>query len=502
MDITSYILGFAKGKAQGGSGGGTDSGGTENSVEVKPLTVFENGTYTAPEGEAYSPVTVSVASDSGDLLQGYELVEILAPTQLSLTQGGAWIAPNEIGAVIATEDDVKNGNVEVFDTDESGLVILNHRELYGVCASSRQTSGILIVDKYTCLSVAGGVGNVSLVTAWRPIKSTTDTWKIEENFKNFGKSNEPFFIVGNTNHGLQYISDQSEPCTITVQIYKIKRKSYTVDFYDEDTLINSEQVLYGKSSKYSTKPTKEGYVFKGWNPEPVDVTSNMTCYATWEVDFATAEWSKISEVSQLEEASNVFNIGDTRTITLTWEDGTTEDVELQIAAIGIDKEANTSKPVVTLITKNLISKTSKWAKNYSNRTQYNYHSSGCLFKDFLTETVFNALPEDLRLVLRQTKLNNTTFYILPPRNECIGFAISATPTVTKGQTYPIFTEDNASRIKTLNGVAHNWATYNNPVFCYPDYCKVVVEENGSLSTTLTSPSTTSAEIGACFLLFI
>ena len=35
-------------------GGGGD-------IEVKPLTVTENGTYTAPEGDAYSPVTVNVS---------------------------------------------------------------------------------------------------------------------------------------------------------------------------------------------------------------------------------------------------------------------------------------------------------------------------------------------------------------------------------------------------------------------------------------------------------
>lgn len=43
-------------KAIGGGGGGGD-------ITVEALNVTENGSYTAPEGKAYSPVTVEVASD-------------------------------------------------------------------------------------------------------------------------------------------------------------------------------------------------------------------------------------------------------------------------------------------------------------------------------------------------------------------------------------------------------------------------------------------------------
>ena len=48
FDVTSYIMG----RQAGGGGGG---------VTVEPLSVTENGTYTAPSGKAYSPVTVDVA---------------------------------------------------------------------------------------------------------------------------------------------------------------------------------------------------------------------------------------------------------------------------------------------------------------------------------------------------------------------------------------------------------------------------------------------------------
>lgn len=50
--IEQYLDAIAK-----GGGGG---------VDVEPLTVTENKTYTAPAGKAYSPVTVNVSGGGGD----------------------------------------------------------------------------------------------------------------------------------------------------------------------------------------------------------------------------------------------------------------------------------------------------------------------------------------------------------------------------------------------------------------------------------------------------
>ncbi len=271
---------------------------------------------------------------------------------------------------------------------------------------------------------------------------------------------------------------------------------YIIRFFDGDTLLKIEQIAYGSSSSYI--PEKEKAIFTKWEPEATNIAHDMDCYAQWleGVDFRFDEWSKISEVARTGKADQMFNIGDTRTVTLTWEDGTTEDIELQIADMAIHNDRETQRPLVTLITKNLISKTSKWAINMANRNQYNYHSSGCQFRIFLTETVFPALPEDLRAVLRQG-LNQ--FYIAPPHEHNIGFYYTTTPTVTTGQTYPIFTTNNATRIKTLNGVAHNWATYDNSNGNNA-YRKTVVDANGVLRPW--HVSTTEAEIGVCFLLFI
>ena len=52
-----------------------------SSIEIKPFTVTKNGKYTAPDGVAYSPVTVSVPSD-GVIDFPYDLEETFPETEL------------------------------------------------------------------------------------------------------------------------------------------------------------------------------------------------------------------------------------------------------------------------------------------------------------------------------------------------------------------------------------------------------------------------------------
>ena len=57
--IEKYLAQIAENTAGGGGGG--------SSVTVEALTATENKTYTAPEGKAYSPVTVNVPTGGGGL---------------------------------------------------------------------------------------------------------------------------------------------------------------------------------------------------------------------------------------------------------------------------------------------------------------------------------------------------------------------------------------------------------------------------------------------------
>lgn len=59
---------------------------TGSSTTIEALTVTENGTYTAPSGKAYSPVTVNVSSGGGiDLSALYSFTELKSVTLTALS---------------------------------------------------------------------------------------------------------------------------------------------------------------------------------------------------------------------------------------------------------------------------------------------------------------------------------------------------------------------------------------------------------------------------------
>lgn len=81
FDIFAYLMGKAAG---GGGGGGGD-------VTVESKSISSNGTYTAPSGKAYSPVTVDVpnsyaAGDEGKVVSNGALVAQTAHAEV--TQNG------------------------------------------------------------------------------------------------------------------------------------------------------------------------------------------------------------------------------------------------------------------------------------------------------------------------------------------------------------------------------------------------------------------------------
>jgi len=100
IDVTNYALVNVNVSGGGGSGGAyqdangyvvlNDDGG---GIAVVPLSVTENGTYTAPTNTGYSPVTVSVAG--GATFGGTITITVVAPNTgggnaYYLGQDGSW----------------------------------------------------------------------------------------------------------------------------------------------------------------------------------------------------------------------------------------------------------------------------------------------------------------------------------------------------------------------------------------------------------------------------
>lgn len=117
-------------------------------------------------------------------------------------------------------------------------------------------------------------------------------------------------------------------------------RTYTVNFYDGDTLVHTEQVAYGGSSSYKYDGTKDGYIYSGWLPEPTNITKDMDCYVQWEElpALATMSWEEIAEISAAGQAENYFAIGDSKPVLISGKVGAyiTVDGTYNVYIIGFD----------------------------------------------------------------------------------------------------------------------------------------------------------------------
>ena len=171
---------------------------------------------------------------------------------------------------------------------------------------------------------------------------------------------------------------------------------YTITYLDSDgtTLLKTESLAYGATPSYS--PEKDGYRFTGWAPELAVVTGDASYTASWveSIAFADASWATIAEKSADGTASQMWKVGDTKTVTFTKPDGTTENIEIIIADFSYYKINNSSKYAgLTLIPRRVTPFESTY--HYENR-RYDYST----LKTFLNETVFSYMPADLQSVVK------------------------------------------------------------------------------------------------------
>lgn len=181
-------------------------------------------------------------------------------------------------------------------------------------------------------------------------------------------------------------------------------RTYTVNFYDGETLITTQQVAYGGSSTYEYE--KLGYTFEGWNPEPTNVISDMDCYAILEeAGFYTDSWETIVAAANDGTASARYAVGDTKELELTYADGTTETILVEIADFNRDVlyEDSTTTAGMTLIAKNVLKKT----KGYQDDVTYNGYTAPLAggypettICEYVTGTVLPAFPEVLQAGLK------------------------------------------------------------------------------------------------------
>ncbi len=172
-------------------------------------------------------------------------------------------------------------------------------------------------------------------------------------------------------------------------------RSYTISYYDGETLLHTQQVNYGAVPPLYT-PEKEGLQFDGWDRELEAVTGDTAYYAQWTevVTFANASWSKISEICEAGQASSMFAINDEKEIASA--DGT-EIFALRIIGFDMDAKADGSgnAGITVAVTKrNKVAVTQMMfdADAKTNVRPYWQESDVYIW---LTQTFVNMLPSEV-----------------------------------------------------------------------------------------------------------
>ena len=179
-------------------------------------------------------------------------------------------------------------------------------------------------------------------------------------------------------------------------------------------------------------------------------------------NFATDSWQTIASVAEAGTASNYYNIGDTKTVSLSG----IGNMDFEIADFNHDYlSGSTSAQTagITLITKNLLY--TNYQMNSSNTNNGGFPASQ-LYQT-LSTTIFNALPAELRNVTKTiykwygtgNATSNGQWFgskiWIPLEYEVFGsstYAPTTEQSTGNARKYPVFT-DNASRIKRMNNGA-------------------------------------------------
>lgn len=178
------------------------------------------------------------------------------------------------------------------------------------------------------------------------------------------------------------------------------------------------------------------------------------------------------------DLSKHWNIGDTKDVTLT----TGETIQLQIAGFNHDTYSDGVTAPVSLVMKDCLN-----TKAQMNSSDYNtggYPASA--MKTWVENNIYNKLPSDLKSIVAPAKKKWYTTYndanSLTESNYNVWLLSeaeirnNANLTIGEGEgtKYPIFTYNDASRIKKVNGTASYWwlgscDKYNSTSFVCVDY---------------------------------
>ena len=290
-------------------------------------------------------------------------------------------------------------------------------------------------------------------------------------------------------------------------MYSSTVRRYNVYFYNGNTLLEKYtryDIPYGSSTSYSgPTPVKTGvdnpeeYVFKGWMPEPENITGDTECYALFKFtgylfgklgdnsEYGTVDnpnWDKINSywttigndvdafnagILSEDEFNTKYQIGGRMIIPIELSDGTSTVADVEIIGHNHDNLADGSnkKAPLTFFCKDLPAIARKM--NESDKDTGGWKDSS--MRTFTNGELFESLPESLRNIIKpvlkisdggytNNRLVTTTDYCWLASNDEVAFASNTSYILSgQGEPYDLVFSDNNSRVKYIVDTTEKYA---------------------------------------------
>ena len=255
-------------------------------------------------------------------------------------------------------------------------------------------------------------------------------------------------------------------------------RSYTITFKNSGgTTLQNTAFNYGTTPKFNgSTPVKDDvptgkdvadYEFSGWSPSIVSVTGTATYIATYiYIGYIEDDWDTIVGNISNGTYKSKYSTGSLKPITITYDDKTTEEIEVELADFDHDDLLDGEKAGITFVSKQVLKNT--YQANNGSRT-YNdnsgYNAGGWSLSTIRTTlaNLIKSLPSDLKRHIKIVNKVSDSGYnsqdllethdnLWLPSGDEMGIA-NAEIITGQGTQYPIFTDKNSRIKKNSSGSA-------------------------------------------------
>lgn len=274
---------------------------------------------------------------------------------------------------------------------------------------------------------------------------------------------------------------------------------YTITYYDDDgaTVLKTESLAYGAMPSY--KPQRDDALFSEWSPVPSAVTGDASYTAVWGAlpSFTDGTWEDIKTLAYSGNASAYFKVGDTRTETLTYSDGTSEQITWVIADVDgsydVSRFPDGTVPHLAIIAAHALSE-----KKQMHSSSYAGYTSSDLHK-WLNNEFLSANSAEMQGVVKEAgmraEFHQAKIFLLD-RYE---LGVQDTTDSYSFKKFLLFTSDE-SRIRKqgLNGDAIEYWTRGEKA-TGSNYTFYTITKTGAANTSVTSAREERGVVPAFFI---